>query len=47
MNPRDKLILESDAYDFFVFDCDGVLLDSNKLKKRIKTIASFENIEII
>jgi len=32
MNSRDKLILEADTYDFFVFDCDGVLLDSNKLK---------------
>ena len=32
MNFRDKLILEANAYDFFVFDCDGVLLDSNELK---------------
>ena len=32
MNSRDKLTLEANTYDFFVFDCDGVLLDSNKLK---------------
>jgi len=32
-------MINIDKYDFFIFDCDGIILDSNKLKSNAFTEA--------